>query len=399
MKLKQVLNTVIKGDCLQELQNIPDSSIDTVYLDPPFFTQRTHQLKNKKGDKTFSFNDDWENIQEYVSFVKSRLQPLKNKLKNTGSLFLHCDKAASHYLKIALDEVFGMDQFRSEIVWTYKRWTNSKKGLLNNHQIIFFYSKTDEFKFNTVFENYSITTNVDQIVQKRTRDDRNKSIYKKDLLGKIDLVSSKEGVPLGDVWSIPFLNPKARERVSYPTQKPILLIEKILQIATDKGDTVLDPFCGSGTTLVASKMMNRNYIGIDISQDAVDLAELRLKNPIKTESTILQKGEGAYDKQTESVKKIVSDLKATLVHRNKGIDGLIASKKTIIPFKVVRDLKFIEEDAKSLCKSTSKNQYPSKALFFNEKLSSKVLQNIANKYDVLIFNSLKDLDKKLKIKI
>lgn len=399
MKLNKVLNTAIKGDCLLELKNIPDSSIDLIYLDPPFFTQRIHELKNKKGDKTFSFRDEWENIEEYVQFIKVRLEILRKKLKTTGSLFLHCDKTASHYLKIALDQVFGRDQFRSEIVWSYKRWTNSKKGLLNNHQIIFFYSNTEDFKFNTVFENYSITTNVDQIVQKRARDKRNKSVYKTDLkTGQVDLVSSKDGVPMGDVWSIPFLNPKAKERVSYPTQKPILLIERILEIATDKGDVVLDPFCGSGTTLVAAKMMGRNYIGMDVSQDAISLTKSRLENPVRTESTFLQKGERAYDKQNESVKKVVAGLNATLVHRNKGIDGLISSKKTIVPFKVVNDLNFIEEDAKHLCKSTLKNQYPQKALFFKETINSQISQSILRKYDVVVFNSLSDLEKKLKVK-
>jgi site-specific DNA-methyltransferase (adenine-specific) len=399
MRPNKILNKLFVGDCLEELKNIPEKSVDLIYLDPPFFTQRTHELKNKKGDKTFSFNDEWENIEAYIYFLKVRLVILKKKLKPTGSLFLHCDKAASHYLKIALDQVFGMDQFRSEIVWAYKRWTNSKKGLLNNHQIIFFYSNSDEFKFNSIFENYSITTNVDQIVQKRSRDQRNKSIYKKDLkTGRPDLVNSKDGVPLGDVWSIPFLNPKARERVSYPTQKPILLIEKILEIVTDEGDVVLDPFCGSGTTLVAAKIMNRNYIGIDLSQDAINLTQHRLKNPIKTESALLKKGQSEYDKQSTSVKKIVTELKATLVHRNRGIDGLISSPKVVIPFKVVNDINQIEEDAKSLYKSTLKNNYPSKALFSKKKIRTHVEKSILQKYDVLIFNSLKDLEKKLKTK-
>lgn len=399
MRPNKNLNKLFKGDCLKELKNIPDNSVDLIYLDPPFFTQRNHELKNKNGDKTFSFNDEWESIEAYVNFLKVRLETLKKKLKPTGSLFLHCDKTASHYLKIALDQVFGRDQFRSEIVWAYKRWTNSKKGLLNNHQIIFFYSNTDEFKFNTVFEKYSVTTNVDQIVQKRTRDSRNKSVYKKDLhTGQPDLVNSKEGVPLGDVWTIPFLNPKARERVSYPTQKPILLIEKILEIATNKGDVVLDPFCGSGTTLVAAKMMDRNFIGIDISSDAITLAQQRLENPIRTESAFLKKGEMAYDRQSVTVKNTVTELKATLVHRNKGIDGLISSSKVVVPFKVVSDISLIEEDAKSLCKSTAKNNYPRKALFYKEKISTQIVKNISQKYDVLIFNSLKDLEKKLKTK-
>jgi site-specific DNA-methyltransferase (adenine-specific) len=393
MKLK-ALNTVLKGDCLERLQDIPDQSVDLIYLDPPFFTQRLHSLKNKDASKTFSFQDEWGDLNEYVSYIKTRLIALKPKLKKTGSLFLHCDKTASHYLKIALDEVFGFDQFRSEIIWSYKRWSNSKKGLLNNHQVIFFYSKADSFKFNTLYEKYSVTTNVDQIVQKRVRDRRNKSIYQVNPdTGAPELVSAKRGVPLGDVWSIPFLNPKAKERVSYPTQKPVLLLEKIIEIATDKGDVVLDPFCGSGTTLVAAKLLHRKFIGIDQSADAVDLSNARLAKPFKTESDLLKKGEDEYDKQSLSIKKIVNELKATLVHRNKGIDGLISSRKKIIPFKVVQNIATLEEAAGLIYKSTQKNKYPQKALYVRDKVSKQLKKKIEDKYDVIIFSKLSQLQK------
>ena len=106
-----------------------------------------------------------------------------------------------------------------------------KKGLLNCHQIIFFYSKTKDFKFNNIYESYSATTNIDQIFQKRVRDENGKTKYKDDGSGNFVLTKKKKGVPLSDVWDIPYLNPKAKERVGYPTQKPIILLERIIKIA------------------------------------------------------------------------------------------------------------------------------------------------------------------------
>ena len=152
-----------------------------------------------------------------------------------------------------------------------------KKGLLNAHQVIYFYSKTTDFKFNHIFGDYSPTTNIDQIFQKRMRDENGKTKYKTNVGGGYELIDNKKGVPLSDVWNIPYLNPKANERVGYPTQKPILLLEKIIQLVTNEGDIVLDPFCGSGTTLVAAKLLNRKFVGIDISDDAIQLTQERLK--------------------------------------------------------------------------------------------------------------------------
>ena len=113
---------------------------------------------------------------------------------------------------------------------------------MNNHQNIYFYSKTKDFKFNTFYTDYSASTNVDQILHDRVRNKDSKSIYKTDEDGKPVIGKKKNGVPLSDVWNIPYLNPKAKERTGYPTQKPILLLEQIIKIATDKGDVVLDPF-------------------------------------------------------------------------------------------------------------------------------------------------------------
>jgi len=286
-------NQVLLRDCLENLKNLKKDEVDLIYLDPPFFTQRTHSLTSKKGEK-YSFDDSWKNILEYKNYIQERLVECKRVLKETGSIFLHCDKSASHYLRIALDAVFGYENFQSEIIWSYRRWSNSKKGLLNSHQVIFFYSKAKNFKFNQKYEDYSPSTNLDQIFQERQKDKNGKTVYKKDQNGEVVLNQNKKGVPLGDVWDIPYLNPKAKERVGYPTQKPILLLERIIELVTDENDIVLDPFCGSGTTLVASKILNRKYLGFDKSREAVNLSKKRLESPIKTESRLLKKGRKSY---------------------------------------------------------------------------------------------------------
>ena len=312
------------GDCLYKLKEIEDSVVDMVYLDPPFFTQKKHTLKSRDNSEEYSFDDSWESLDEYLTFIKLRLKECYRVLKPTGSIFLHCDKTASHYLRVLLDDIFSMENFRSEIIWSYKRWSNSKKGLLNSHQTIYFYSKSDDFKFNTIYTDYSPTTNIDQILQERKRDENGKSIYKRDENGNVVLGKEKKGVPLTDVWEIPYLNPKAAERTGFPTQKPILLLEQIIKISTDEGDLILDPFAGSGTTLVAAKLLNRKYIGIEILDKAICLAEKRLSNPIKTESALLIKGKSEYEQKTEEEISILKSIGAIPVQRNSGIDGFLS---------------------------------------------------------------------------
>ena len=206
------LNSVITGDACEVLKNISDSSVNLVYLDPPFFSQKEHELRSRSNGRTYSFDDKFSSKVEYISFISLILKEIRRILTNDGSIFLHCDRYASHYLRIELDEIFGENNFQSEIIWSYKRWSNSKKGLLNAHQNIYFYSKTKNFKFNQFYTDYSPSTNIDQILQERVRNSNGKSEYKKDAKGNVILTSEKKGVPLSDVWEIPFLNPKAKER-------------------------------------------------------------------------------------------------------------------------------------------------------------------------------------------
>lgn len=313
---------VICDDCLNVLQKIEDNTIDMVYLDPPFFSQKIHCMKNSDGIE-YRFSDIWDTKGEYLEYIRIRIKEIKRVLKKTGSVFLHCDDSASHYLRMILDDEFGESNFRSEIIWAYKRWSNAKKGLLPGHQTIFFYSKTSNFKFNTIYKEYSPTTNIDQILQERIRNSEGKASYKYDKEGNIVIAKEKKGVPMSDVWEIPFLNPKAKERTGYPTQKPIELLEKIIQISTNEGDSVLDPFCGSGTTLVAAKMLNRNFIGVDKNSSAIELCNRRLAEPIKTVSRLLQVGADAYKTKTDEELAILNMLECDVVQRNKGIDGFL----------------------------------------------------------------------------
>lgn len=320
------MDSVVHGDCLDIVAAMPENSIDLIYLDPPFFTQKTQQLTTRDGTKTFSYNDLWSSHKEYAEFLFIRLTQLKRVLSETGSLFFHCDRNATHIVRTILDSIFGAEQFRSEIIWTYKRWSNSKKGLLASHQTLYFYSKTDDFKFNTIYTDYSESTNIDQILQKRIRNKQGKSVYARNETGEIILDNAKNGVPLSDVWDIPYLNPKAKERVGYPTQKPIALLERILAIASNEGDVVLDPFCGSGTTLVAAKLNNRHYIGIDKSADAVTLSKQRLESPVKTESELLKKGRKSYITADEKALDLLKGIELQPVHRNKGIDAVLKTQ-------------------------------------------------------------------------
>ena len=125
--------SVICGNNLEILPTLDDESFQLVYLDPPFFTQKTHSLITRDNTAEYSFSDNWESRKDYLNFIRQVLLECHKKLKPNGSIFLHCDKSASHYLRILLDEVFGENNFQSEIIWAYKRWSNAKKGLLNSH--------------------------------------------------------------------------------------------------------------------------------------------------------------------------------------------------------------------------------------------------------------------------
>lgn len=352
------MKTVLLGDCLPLLQQQPDDIADMVYLDPPFFTQKIHRLQTRDGQKTYAFSDEWANLPAYLEFLRGRLKEIRRVIKPTASLFFHCDRTASHHIRFLLDEILGIENFRSEIVWVYRRWSNNRRGLLNAHQTIFWYSKTPTFHFNTLYEAYSETTNLDQILQRRERSSNGKAVYARDDSGEVILNGPKKGVPLSDVWEIPYLNPKAKERTGYPTQKPILLLEQMIKLTTRPEEVILDPFCGSGTALVAAELLGRQYLGMDTLPEAVELTKSRLSTPQKTESPLLQKGRASYDNIPETVKNLLAGVPVKFVQRNAGIDAIYDEfiNGSPVLIRVQREGESLQHAAEKLARAGQKKQ-------------------------------------------
>lgn len=348
---------VKQGDGLVEMSRLKTNSVDLIYLDPPFFTNKRHR-STSKSDKDISFNDNWDSKEQYIQYMSERLKEAHRVLKETGNIFVHCDNNASYIFRDILEKIFGSSNFQSEIIWTYKRWSNSKRGLINAHQTILFYSKTSKFKFNRIYTNYSPTTNVDQLLQERVRDSNNKTVYKRDDNGNTIAPKAKKGVPLSNVWDIPYLNPKAEERVGYPTQKPLALLERIIRLGSDPGDVVLDPFCGSGTTLVAAKLLGREFIGFDVSADAINITNSRLANPIETKSRLLKKGVSSYITKNEMVLNLLHSINAKPVFRNKSIDGIIndLDNDQLILVKIQTKNESLEETKTLLARALNKKK-------------------------------------------
>ncbi len=196
-------------------------------------------------------------------------------LKPTGSIYLHCDPTMSHYLKLVMDAVFGRRNFRNEIVWHYRRWTGNSKKFQQLHDIIFFYTKDKDYVFNPQYTGYTEGSKQrkEQGVLHRFKEGEepvfvsNKSI-------------DKRGVRENDVWHIPFVAPSAKERVGYPTQKPLALLDRIIKASSNPGDMVLDPFCGCATTCVASEKLERQWAGIDVSEMAASLVKDRISREL-----------------------------------------------------------------------------------------------------------------------
>nr|WP_303652758.1 DNA methyltransferase [Paludisphaera mucosa] len=297
--------------------------VDLAYLDPPFATGRTHRLHTRDRTTAYEFEDVWETPEAYASFLRERLVEIRRVLADSGCVFFHCGRGSGHVARCLLDEVFGPGRFRSEIIWHYRRWSSGSSGLLPAHQTIHYYTKTDSYVFNPIWDAYSPATNVDQLLQRRRRDAFDKSVYERDEQGRPVPGGAKRGVPMSDVWDLPHLNPKARERTGYPTQKPLVLLERIIALASRPGDLVLDPFCGSGTTLIAAAALGRRAIGVDVSEQAVALTRKRLENPVRSRSRLLERGREAYRKADPASLALLAGLDCVPVQRNAGIDAIL----------------------------------------------------------------------------
>jgi site-specific DNA-methyltransferase (adenine-specific) len=312
-------NRLYFGDNLEILQggHIPLASVDLIYLDPPFNSQATYNVlfAEKTGEKSAAqitaFEDTWHwgaeaaaayddlmkhgpvklrdllqalraflgqnDMMAYLTMMAVRLVELHRVLKPTGSLYLHCDPTASHYIKLLLDAIFSPKNFRNEIIWGYRGGGTPKKDFGRRHDVIFRYSKNKDYIFNA--DSIRIPYQAEGI--KRTDDSmwgKHRGVvkvYKPHPLGKIP----------EDWWPINILNANDPERLGYPTQKPEALLERIIRASSNEGDLVLDPFCGCGTTVVVAERLHRRWIGIDITHLAIALIKKRLQDTFGPELT------------------------------------------------------------------------------------------------------------------
>lgn len=241
--------TLYCGDCLEVMEKrIAKESVDLIYADPPFFTNRKYEVIWGDEGEVRSFEDRWEGgIEVYAAWMTERLRACHRVLKPTGSMYLHCDWHASHHLRLALDTVFGRENFLNNIVWLYGLGGSSPRYWPRKHDDILWYSKQpDKHYFNAPMTPA-------------------KSVRMRGQMKKVV-----------DYWDIPSINNMAKERVGYPTQKPEALLERIVQSSSRKQDTILDPFCGCGTALVVAERLGRRWIGIDVSPTATRVIKTRL---------------------------------------------------------------------------------------------------------------------------
>ncbi|MCX6359751.1 MAG: DNA methyltransferase [Armatimonadetes bacterium] len=416
-------NTLYYGDNLDVLRkHMPDASVDLVYLDPPFNSQRNYNVLFKEQSGLQSpaqikaFTDTWEWSEEayqtflhecrnprllnlvqgftqmlgrnavtaYIAMMAPRLAELHRVLKPTGSLYLHCDPTASHYLKLVLDAVFEPTRFRSEIIWQRTSAHNdSGQGRKQHgriHDVVLFYTKGDDWQWNQTYTPYdqdyldTFYRHVEPATGRlyrlgdltapggadpakrnphyeflgvtrywRFAKERMEELWQAGRViqtrpGAVPAykryLDEMPGVPIQDVWTdIPPLGAQARERLGYPTQKPVALLERILSASSNPGDVVLDPFCGCGTAVVAAQRLGRQWVGIDVAHVAIALIKYRLTDSfnLQPKADYLVIGEPTTDAEARALANQDRDEfqkwavglvpRAMLYQQKKGADG------------------------------------------------------------------------------
>jgi len=317
------------GDNLEKLKHLPDGSVDLIYIDPPFNSNRNYEVFWGETKEKRAFEDRHASTQAYIEFMRPRCVELARVLKETGSFYYHCDWHASHYVKVMLDQIFGDDQFQSEIIWqrAYSHG-NVSRSFGNICDSIFFYTQSDDHTWNQQYVPYNEVhltrefRRVDPSGRRFTLSDlRNPGVrpnlrydytasngvtYKphpngwavsKEVMeqyeregrlyfpkvaggGRLRLkrfLDETKGQHMQNLWTdIPALHPMSKERLGYPTQKPLALLDRLIATSSNKGDTVLDAFCGCGTALVAAQLLGRKWVGIDVSPTACRVMAKRL---------------------------------------------------------------------------------------------------------------------------
>ncbi len=284
------------------MRNLNSASVDLIYLDPPFNSKANYaapigsQAAGAEFKDTWTFTDldeEWlelmkvkhpalihiiqatilDSDKSYLIYMAVRIIEMHRILKNTGSIYLHCDPTMSHYLKLIMDALFGRKNFRNEIVWSYQRWTGATKHFQRMHDVLLFYVASADASFNVIKEPYSSKSKHKGRRMTSFRDGAMEQQYTED---------TSRMKARRDVWEISYLNSQSKERTGYPTQKPLKLLNWIIEASSNEGDMVFDPFCGCATTCVSAEGLGRQWIGIDISPKAAELVKLRTKDVLGT---------------------------------------------------------------------------------------------------------------------
>ena len=255
---------IVCADNLAFTESLPDGCCDLIYIDPPFNSGKNHTV----AAGGLRVRDVWSgDIDVYMAFLTPRLGQMYRLLADTGTMYVHLDWHAVHYVKVYLDGLFGAGNFLNEVVWSYRTGGLSKQWFARKHDTILVYAKRKGMhRFNVLRQGEFRTDGMNY-------DDAGRP-YKKTKKGR--LYFHREGPALTDVWDIPFLSTVSSERVGYPTQKPEALLDRIVRASSNPGDLLADFFCGSGTTLVVARRLGRRFVGCDVSRGAVRIAQQRL---------------------------------------------------------------------------------------------------------------------------
>lgn len=390
----EAVNKLILGDNLEILKLIDSDTVDLIYLDPPFFSNRTYEVIWGDEGEVRSFEDRFSGgVDHYIAWLKERVIEMHRVLKPTGSIFLHCDWHADAYIRVEiLDKIFGYQNFRSDIVW--RRTTahgNAKQGskkFETNFDSIFFYGKSNKSTFNTVYAPFS-DEQIEMQYNKVDEHGRNFRLvtptaakgggdtsyefhgvkppqgrfwaYSKDNMDKFNeegklyfsnsgqpyikyFLDERPGVAVMSFWDdIKPMSPTSSERIGYPTQKPMLLLKRIIEAASNEGDLILDPFVGGGTSIATADKFNRRWIGIDQSVQAVKVTELRmqLQQDLFSKPFIVQLHKYDYDTLRykdafEFESWIVQQYGGTANSKQRGDLGLDGKTKDNTPIQVKR---------------------------------------------------------------
>ncbi len=315
------------GDCIDQLRKLPDACVDLIYIDLPFNSNRNYEVFWGETKEKRAFEDRHASTQAYIEYMRPRCVELARVLKKTGSFYYHCDWHASHYVKVMLDQIFGHASFQNEVIWQRTNARSDAKRWNQLHDTLFLYTNGPNFAWHQQFSEHSD----EYLSTKYVYDDgdgRKYGLYdmtspnprpnmmyewkghaspekgwryskatmaELDAAGKVWYPKEKSkrprlkryldetpGVPMGTVWTdISPLNSQAQERLGYPTQKPLALLERIISASSNPNDIVLDAFCGCGTALVAAQNLERQWIGIDISPTACRVMAKRLRDVCK----------------------------------------------------------------------------------------------------------------------